>query len=124
MTTWPPSATVAQDVRPGSDTINTTQQRRGGTGITSGLVILFLVWLIVTPILAFSAGIAAAAFFGETPSAEEMAQARALWFWAMIIGLGVPIAGITLAGAYQRTRALWAFVPAFLLTMALVVAVG
>ncbi|MFW3171825.1 hypothetical protein [Geodermatophilus sp. CPCC 206100] len=85
---------------------------------TALLVLLWLAWLLVPPLLLFGAAITAAPFFGETPTAAERAEAQTLTLVALLLVIGVPLLGLVLTWRSRRAAA-WAFAVALLGALAL-----
>jgi hypothetical protein len=72
---------------------------------TALLVLLWLAWLLVPPVLLFGAAITAAPFFGELPTAAEQSQAGALTLVALVLVVAVPLLGLVLTGRSRRIAA-------------------
>ena len=70
------------------------------------LALLALVWF-ATPVLAFTAAIASAPFFGEAPSPEEVRTSKLLLAAAAATGLGAPVVAAFLALRWERRPVAW-----------------
>jgi hypothetical protein len=88
---------------------------------TALLVLLWLTWLLVPPVLLFGAAITAAPFFGEAPTSAERSQAGALTLVAVVLVIAVPLLGLVLTWRSRRLAA-GAFAVALLGALALGVA--
>ena len=76
-------------------------RRQAGTS-SAVLVLIWLAWILVPPLLVFGGAIGAAPFFGEQPTAAEQAEATRLYVIASVLALGLPSLGVLLT---WRTRA-------------------
>jgi hypothetical protein len=69
------------------------------------LPLLVLAWLVVPPWLFYGGMIMGAAFFGEQPSPDELAESAALFRWAGLAAAALPLAGLVLSRWLRRRSA-------------------
>ena len=69
------------------------------------LVLIWLAWVLVPPLLVFGGAIGAAPFFGEQPTAAERSQATTLYLVAAVLALGLPLLGLVLSWRTRRVAA-------------------
>ena len=85
------------------------------------VVVLFLAWILGTPLLAWTGMITAAPFFGENPTADEVAAAKAFLAGAGVCGFVAPLLGIVVGARNRLPGVVWLFGIALALTTAVVV---
>ena len=69
------------------------------------VVLIWLAWVLVPPLLVFGGAIGAAPFLGEQPTAAERSQATALFLVAATLALGLPLLGLVLTWRTRRVAA-------------------
>ncbi|MGY1801906.1 hypothetical protein ACI78T_01340 [Blastococcus sp. SYSU D00922] len=84
------------DVRPARRPVRTS---------SAALVLIWLAWVLVPPLLVFGGAIAAAPFFGEEPTAAERSQATTLYLVASALALGLPFLGVLLTWRARKVAA-------------------
>ena len=69
------------------------------------LVLIWLAWVVVPPLLVFGGAIGAAPFLGEQPTAAEQSQATTLFVVAAVLALGLPLLGVVLTWRTRKAAA-------------------
>ena len=69
------------------------------------LLLIWLAWVLVPPMLVFGGAIGAAPFLGEQPTAAEQTQATLLLVLAAVLAVGLPLLGIALTWRTRRLAA-------------------
>jgi hypothetical protein len=69
------------------------------------LVLIWLAWVLVPPLLVFGGAIGAAPFLGEEPTAAERSQATTLYLVASALALGLPVLGLLLTWRTRKVAA-------------------
>lgn len=72
---------------------------------TGTLVVLWLAWVLVPPLLVFGGAITAAPFLGEQPTAAERSQASTALLLASALALGLPLLGVLLTWRTRKVAA-------------------
>lgn len=92
-----------------------TPKRTGTwTWVSAGL--LFLIWVVGTPMLAWVAAMTATPFFGEQPSPEEMRTANTALAGAIACGFAAPAAGLVIGFRSRRPWLVSLFTAALVIT--------
>jgi hypothetical protein len=87
---------------------------------SAALVLIWLAWVLVPPLLVFGGAMTSAPFFGEQPTAADRAESSTLYLVAAALALGLPLLGLVLT---WRTRTIAAaFFGAALVVVAVPVA--
>jgi hypothetical protein len=71
----------------------------------AALVLIWLAWVLVPPMLVFGGAITSAPFFGEQPSAADRSQTTTLFLVAGALALGLPLLGLLLTWRTRRVAA-------------------
>ena len=71
----------------------------------AALVLIWLAWVLVPPLLVFGGAIGSAPFFGEQPTAAERAQTTTLYLVAVALALALPLLGLALTWRTRRVAA-------------------
>jgi hypothetical protein len=81
--------------------------RSSGPARTSpaALVLIWVAWVLVPPLLVFRAAITSAAFFGEEPTAAERSQSATLYLVAAALAVGLPFVGLLLTWRSRKVAA-------------------
>jgi hypothetical protein len=101
----------------GDDADRGARDAGGGCLLGGVFALLVLAWGLGTPVLAYGAMIASAPFFGEQPTAEELAQTHRLLLGALACGVLVPLAGVALALWSRRKAAAIGFAAALVISL-------
>ncbi|WP_116450948.1 hypothetical protein [Blastococcus litoris] len=72
---------------------------------SAALVLIWLAWLLVPPLVVFGGAIGAAPLFGEQPTAAERSQASTLYLVASALALGLPLLGVLLTWRTRKVAA-------------------
>jgi hypothetical protein len=96
----------------------------GGCLLDGAFGLLGLAWALGTPVLAYGVMIAAAPFFGEQPTAAEVARSHRLLLGAVACGVLAPLAGVVLALWSGRRAAAVAFAVALAVSLVAGTATG
>ena len=98
--------------------------RAGGCLLGGVVALLVVAWGLGTPVLAYGAMIVSAPFFGEQPTAAELAQSQRLLLGAFACGLLAPLAGVALGLWSGRKLVAGAFAATLVISLAAGTAVG
>jgi hypothetical protein len=69
------------------------------------LLLIWLAWILVPPLLVFGGAMTSAPFFGEQPTDAELAQASRLLVAAAAVALALPLLGLLLTWRTRRGAA-------------------
>jgi hypothetical protein len=72
---------------------------------SAALLLIWLTWVLVPPLLLFGGAVTSAPFFGEQPTAADRSQSAALYLVATVLALGLPFVGLLLTWRTRRVAA-------------------
>jgi hypothetical protein len=88
------------------------------------LPLLAAAWVVAVPVLALEAFGQSVAFFGESPTAAELAATERLLEIAAAVAVGLPLLGLVVALAIRSRGGTWTFVVLLVLGLAFALIVG
>jgi hypothetical protein len=71
----------------------------------AALLLIWLAWVLVPPLLLFGGAMTSAPFFGEQPTAADRSQSAGLYLVAAVLALGLPFVGLLLTWRTRRVAA-------------------
>jgi hypothetical protein len=72
---------------------------------SAALLLIWLAWVLVPPLLLFGGAMTSAPFFGEQPTPADRSQSAALYLVAAVLALGLPFVGLLLTWRTRRVAA-------------------